>query len=127
MIKVEQTVLKAPNGNCLAACMASIFELSIDEVPQHPDIASWRSWLAERNLQFVRWPYGTEQSSIPRGYSILLAISPRSTEDYTTQHAVVCFDGEIVWDPHPHRDDGLGERVQWIVLAVLDPARTEPT
>lgn len=33
MIPVLQTIRVAPNGNCFPACIASIFEISIDDVP----------------------------------------------------------------------------------------------
>ena len=35
MIPVYQTIISPVNGNCLAACVASILEVSLDEVPQH--------------------------------------------------------------------------------------------
>lgn len=121
MNQVEQTIFAPPDGNCLAACVASILELPLEAVPNFHEEGwyfKWCDWLAPMNLKWVSFPYqGSEW--IPSGYSILGAQSPRF--DYL--HAVVCFDGQIVWDPHPERHMGVGEWKDWTVFVVLDPSK----
>lgn len=131
MRPVEQTRLTPQEGgNCLAACMASILECPLDEVPQlppgdaisdetwaeyHPRLAAW---LAERNL--VEVTFSADQEWHPQGYAILGVESPRFPG---MGHAVVALDGVIVWDPHPGRDQGVGKRMNWGIFQVLDPAK----
>jgi hypothetical protein len=78
VIPVDQTNADLPVGNCLQACVASVFELPMDEVPhflgEHG--SEWFSaldrWLAQRFglqallLQMTDPPACTQ----PRGYCI---------------------------------------------------------
>lgn len=120
---VEQTVLGWPNGNCFSACVASILEIPLDTVPAYQcDLADdgwwarWVAWFEEHGYRAV-WRLHTKEEPAPRGYAILGAKSPRG--QFT--HAVVCLDGEIVWDPHPDRHMGVGKWVDWIQLEPLTP------
>lgn len=129
MKPIEQTKLKAPDGNCYAACIASIFEVPLDGVPQPTreegsSIKAWEEYVARLDRVFYR-PRGLYALVInpaenwrPLGYSILCAKSPRG--DYP--HCVVALDGEVVWDPHPDRDMGLGEIVDWTIFVMRDAA-----
>ncbi len=73
MTPVYQTI-HGPQGNCYAACVASILETSLEDLP--PYVA-------------VRRPNWE-----PPGYSIA---SVRVRDG--SIHAVVCLDGQIVHDP----------------------------
>jgi len=131
MIPVEQTRLTpAEGGNCYAACIASILECPLDEVPQlRPgqalEDAEWgryyatlREWLAARHLCLLH--FSAEGDWKPEGYAILAAKSVRFPE---FEHAVVALNGEIVWDPHPERASGVGAPVTWEIFQALDPGR----
>ncbi len=133
MIKVEQTIL-GENGNCFAACVASILELPIKKVPnlgigtENYDWAewmlAWNQWLADRNfglsvVHYYEWE-GVSNTK-PHGYSILSAKSPRLKEQ-DLNHAVVCLNGEIVFDPHPQREMGVGSWEYFYVFNALNPA-----
>lgn len=105
----------------MAACVASILEVSLDAVPnpQGENGEWWHEWIAflkPYNLQLLCFPDGGEW--IPRGYSILAGKSPRG--DWN--HAVVCYDGEMVHDPHPD-STGVESKVDWTVFTVLDPSK----
>lgn len=120
MKPVEQTKLTYPDGNCMAACVASLLELPLDDVPDYKGegwFDRWNGWLAQWNLTFVNFRADCEWK--PLGYSILAADSPRG--DWL--HAVVCLDGEVVWDPHPQREMGLREWREWTCFVVLDPSK----
>lgn len=117
---VEQTKLDYPDGNCFAACVASILELSLDKVPhfQGDDwYERWQEWLSERNLYFIYLGNAGTNDWRPKGYAIANALCG------SIRHSVVCFDGEMVWNPHPLRDLGVGKFEDWTILAVLDPSK----
>ena len=125
MIPVTQTRLHAdgePPGNCFAACLASIMETSLDDVPQpgESDREEWseRYWqsLADfvhaRGFELVQFdppkhpdgrsgrPWTTgELLRGKRALCILSGPGPRGTK-----HAVVgTLAFELVHDPHPSR------------------------
>lgn len=128
MNPIEQTILRPPDGNCFAACVASILELRLDEVPNYPWegngaswVKQWQDWLAKINLGFLFYSPPVEQAatSAPGGYSIGTGKSPRG--DWN--HAVVMKDGRLVWDPSPRREEGMGAIVEYSALCVLDPTK----
>lgn len=91
MRPVIQTV-HGPKGNCFEACVASIVECELEEVPElvgdnWADIL--RSWLKSRGWTalFYRRPRS-------KGYAI---VSQKSPIGYV--HAVVYLDGKIIHDP----------------------------
>lgn len=134
MQPIEQTrFTPEEGGNCYAACIASILECSLDEVPQlngdegltEEGYSAYRDrlydWLRQRNLDPLYFEAGREW--VPRGYAVLAVRSPRFPE---LEHAVVARDGEVIWDPHPSRDRWaeLGqERIGYTIFQMLDPAR----
>jgi hypothetical protein len=134
LIPVEQTRFNAEDGNCHPACIASILEVPLDAVPQPTveEMASYEGWgqycerlrrnfLHPRNLHDIAFPIHSVEGDLvkPPGYAILCAKSPR-TSGY---HSVVAFNGEIVWDPHPQREMGVGEWSDWTVFMAIDPAK----
>lgn len=110
----RQTIFVASHpkgrGNCLSAVLASILEMSIDEVIDTTsdavrDNGFWKSihdWLAERGLKIINRPVG--HPDLQGNYSIGVGPSPRGP----FHHAVVCKSGVMVFDPHPS-DDGVTE------------------
>jgi len=90
-------------GNCLRAAVASLLDLSLEEVEpfeDHFDDHTWRQhfeyiWPASRGLVI------NSSGEPPPGYSICFGDSPRSD----TGHAVIVLDGRLAHDPHP---DGTG-------------------
>ena len=98
MKPIIQTKFGRPDGNCLEACVASIMEVGIDEVPDFPCGASWfgklEEWAALRGFECiyvpVHWPIQ------PVGYYIMNGPGRRGL-----RHSVVAHDGIMVHDPHP--------------------------
>ena len=114
MKPVIQTIISDPSkdvhGNCLGACLASIMELSIEEVPKIQDMgqnwfpAFW-DFLIKHGYMF----HGTGKSENVEvydkgvdGYYIVNGDSPRG---FVRGHSVVYYKGKMVHDPHP---DGTG-------------------
>lgn len=97
---VDQTTFGHPGGNCFSACVASLLDLSIEDVPYFMDVEDWcakfASWLVSYGFYPVtfrlmdRWR--------PQGLYILGGKSPRG------DHAVVACENVIVHDPHPSRE-----------------------
>ena len=119
MIKVDQTKFGNKEGNCLAACLASILECSIEDVPE----VNPSNWINECNDwigQFGLALYWVEYTAnlVPRGYAILSGDSPRG--DFG--HSVVAKDGEIVHDPHPDRS-GIESKKDWLLFTTIDPTK----
>lgn len=126
MIPVLQTTFYDPDapperqrGNCLTAVVASLLEVSVDEVPNfvqddvdHEGDPEWDWWTRLHQfarahgyqLRYVRVP-GTESAfpePEPGEYYAVIGVSPR---DPRIHHIVIHRDGVMVHDPHP---DGSG-------------------
>lgn len=102
MKPVDQTLFGPENGNCWAACIASILELPIDEVPNFGIKKTWFpdtwNWLLERGYASLYFGPG-DARHVPYCYHIVSGRSPRG--DWG--HAVVALGEKLVHDPHPDR------------------------
>lgn len=123
MIPVAQRIVDPDRGDCFSACIASILELPLDSVPTIHGDDNWDRWLAWFRGANATLICLTHHGPVP-GYAI------RSIPSYryeARQHAVVTFDGVVVWDPSPHRLDYDDVRYQewarhWLIMPV-DPMR----
>ncbi len=99
MKPVDQTIT-GRNGNCVAACLASIFELPLEECPSaHTHWEDVRAWLRNRGLAMMTiLVVGRESDGIPDVYHIIGGIGGGGFG-----HAVVGRGGKMVHDPHPSR------------------------
>lgn len=119
MKPVDQTIMTPPKGNCVAACIASILELPLDEVPNF----IWRDtfwedlndWLAKRGLYLV----GIPTDWVVRGYHII----DGKSKSGPWNHVVVGLDGKMVHDPNPKRLGIKGAPEMYWVFVVIDPAK----
>lgn len=116
---VDQTSMYDPEtgsgGDCLAACIATITGLPIDEASaaiRAEDDYWWNDTV--RFLKHHNWriyhAFPTEKGTAPAGVSIMCGRSPREVS-----HATVAIDGVMVHDPHPSRE-GIGKPTAWFVL-----------
>jgi len=91
-------------GNCFSACMASILELGIHEVPRAlagPDqYQAAKDFLRPLGYTYERVPITDVK---PVGLHLIEGVSPRGG-----MHAVVGRDGRMIHDPHPHDGTGRG-------------------
>ena len=110
MLPVIQSELEPGRGNCMAACVASILELPITEVPNFrlatEPFQAMQEWLSLRGLCATRFPPDFDiVKSGEQIFCILTGKSPRRN----VGHAVVGIAKEnefiMVHDPHP---DGTG-------------------
>lgn len=112
MLKVPQTIDDGVKGNCMAACVASILELSIDDVPNYHGYNWWNRWIAWGRRQGINftcyWIDEMKDVWCPVSFWIAGPDSPRLKKPDGTpiKHAVVVNKGKLVWDPHPLAYEG---------------------
>jgi len=101
MKPVMQTRISGPLANCFTACLASILELAIEDIPDFyrtvpasQAIKETNRWLAHRDLQLVT--LRSAEHLLPKAYMIAEGLGPRGR-----RHAVVHFGDVAVHDPHP--------------------------
>jgi hypothetical protein len=134
MIPVDQDRFGPIEGNCFSACVASILDLNLVDVPRFMDdgerwLNTFFRWLAERGLQpdyygHPDWCAAESAPSrdIPKGYSIMSGWSPRHEN---TLHSVVARDGVMVHDPHPSRAGLNGGAQDFITIVPAGSAEAE--
>ena len=121
MIAVDQTILSSESekGNCLAACVASILEIPLEDVPNFVGETSWFSAL--RKFVLIHGYHLFELSpnySLPV-YHLMIGPGPRSRDGKQIHHSVVGKEGSIIHDPHPSRA-GLLEVEYFLVFLPVD-------
>lgn len=130
MIPVHQTtfgVKKWPHvpGNCLSACIASILEIPVKEVPNFISSSDYRdglwvgrlnAWLGELGLYAYCLLANEEDvhTSPPSGFYIAYGRSIKNN-----LHAVVCKDNRMVHDPDA-RQTGLMSVEGVVVIVPLE-------
>lgn len=138
MNPVEQ---REPYG-CLRACVASILEIDYEDVPatlavEEGQTTAFLRFMASRGFAIGDYSlYGNLQHYVfdePQQrcsrywptYWIASVLSPRLTNEDGSPgwHTVVMKGSEMVWDPHPDRDQGHLGFVHAQVPFVIDPAR----
>lgn len=120
-----QTIFGSENGNCFAACLASILELPVDEVPNFCETEDWvertNKWLEPRGLFFLAVGIPEEEAVLLHlnraGYHVIIGEGPRNCP-----HSVVGFAGRMVHDPHPS-GAGLERNLEYGFLIPLNPSR----
>ncbi len=124
---VDQTEVGA-TGNCFSACLASLFAMKIDDVPNFFHIAydesaeAWwkavRGWLKDKGYGVMSLsPVNTDILSQYDGIFIVSGKSCRGIE-----HAVLYQHGKIIHDPHPSKC-GV-ESIECVdLLYPLDPSK----
>ncbi len=118
MIQINQTKFHnsetKESGNCYAACIASILEKDINDVPNVLYIETWtdyllrlHEWLHIFDLCYIE----VERSGLVNtdlnylGYHLICGKGPRKKDDGKfIYHAVVGYKGVIKYDPHPSRE-----------------------
>lgn len=109
MKPVYQTIFNATEGNCFSACLASVLELPIEDVPNfcaNPSphwFADVRSWLNPFGLDAVNISVSDLSVYEARGYYLLGGTSTRGPY----LHSVVAYNGVVVHDPNPKGDGVL--------------------
>ena len=93
------------HGDCFKACIASIFELPLDEIPYfvHHEDTWWSEftlWCKDTQQIIPMWLHGLTDPKL-QTYYIASVPSPRSTPESLANHEIVMKGSEVVHDPHP--------------------------
>ena len=133
MKPVVQTDTTFESGNCGEACIASILEIELSEIPSlhdpddpqngHVYGKNLRRFLSKFSMSYmdVTMGEGCEPEDFFKNcWVIAIGPSPRGTEEWH-RHAVVWRNGEIVHDPHPS-GAGLGVIDMYGVFIEQNPA-----
>jgi hypothetical protein len=101
---VDQTTFGFPDGNCLAASLASVVELPLEviDVPLRTEWAGGGHWM--EGVYHVLAAHGFEgwhrgPDNPPGGYAVAFGPAARGFS-----HACVVLNGALAHDPHPSRD-----------------------
>jgi hypothetical protein len=110
-------------GNCLSACVSSVLEIPIKEVPNFvEDNEDWQGALNEflepYNMVYVEVPT-TDVGIQTLGYHLMCGLTVRSKE---VTHSVVAYNRKYYHDPHPS-DQGLMTVDNYGIFCVLDPSK----
>lgn len=121
MKPIDQTRF-GEDGNCLAACLASLLEVPLDAVPEFghdPANACLNEWLRPLGFYAVTL-HGPQEAGgepwFPAGYHIAGGQSAGGP------HAVVAFGDGVVHDPNPNRA-GLITHEDFTILVPFNPLR----
>lgn len=119
MIRVEQQA----KDDCLRACVASLFESHLSDVPNFVPLhmekypSELASWLGRFGMYPLFLHADLIEGGGPPGYSIMIGETRTGGH-----HAVVSLDGHEVWNPDPG-----GNRIkkvdQFLIFASKDPGR----
>lgn len=124
MKPIKQKYNNPQTGDCFAACIASILEIPLEDVPNVANKKNWWNeideWLKDRNLRFVEFEEYTDwwMNGL---YSIMIGDSPNFDN---IRHCVVGLNGKIVHDP-AKSNLGIKEpsKANIGVFLVRDPSR----
>jgi hypothetical protein len=114
-------------ANCLSACVASILELPIEDVPtfvgHEDDDAMWMVRLNDWLRHYGYWAIHLDRQTFDmKQYENIDAYTIGTGESGRGYHAVVCKGTEFVFDPHPGYNGLLGEPDSYIVFVAINPA-----
>lgn len=103
---IRQTRFGKPDGNCLEACLASLFHFDIETIPHFVAEDDWvgamNDWLAfNLGIEVV---YTSDLEWVQGRDHLISGMSPRGPFG----HTCVGRDGSILFDPHPD-ETGLEE------------------
>lgn len=125
MRPVYQTICDFKKGNCFAACIASILELPLEEVPNFCiDPKDWHlncnKWLEGYDLQLLEFEHILTGQPISKPMVVLLTgPSPR---DPDKNHCIVgeiypednVIKTRILHDPHPDQKGLFENKITWV-------------
>lgn len=123
MKPIMQTKFGVDEGNCFSACLASILEIPIEQIPnfcvEYPSdwLNKTNEWLAGLGLVLV--DFTVEGLPDYDTYWIASGLSPRLTCD----HSVVYHASAMVHDPHPSGDGLKGKPKYGSIILLRDPAQ----
>jgi len=137
MKPVMQTDLTFETGNCGEACIASILELKLSDIPplhnpvDHKDGVMYckrlREFVSRFGFSYIDMAMGgghDPKDFFKDCWVIATGPSPHGTEEWH-RHGVVWYNGKVEHDPHPS-NQGLKEIDMYGVFILKDPSKWIP-
>jgi len=113
----KQTILDDTNGNCLAACISSLLDANIDDVP-NPQKDWWHEvnkWLLENHAcEMMNITFN--ENHMPSIPMIAVGDSPNYPGK---KHAVLWKNKKMIFDPSPN-DKGLNGKPEYYIVLLWD-------
>lgn len=112
MIKVYQTIIDPIKGNCMQAALASLFELTLEEVPNFIELENWiqeyKNFYKQKGLEFgilSNTPKELLKKALKydggvNGY--FNASVPSKTFENVSHAVIIDSDLTVVHDPNPN-------------------------
>lgn len=117
-------VLQTTPTNCLQACLASILEIPIKDIPDFSDrewLKELNDWLFPRGFYVLDFHFDDpDDHRLLQGYQ--LGAIP-SNNHPGKMHCVVCRNGHIVWDPLTGEKEGEEIAADYDIFIALDASR----
>jgi hypothetical protein len=117
-------------GNCMQACLASIFEIPLEDAPEFTGLinsGAWfthlQAWLKKRNLTLLMLP--AKPVDIPHGFAMAGVLS-KTLPKPEDGHMIVVQNGLPVHDPNPANKDVSPEdytMTEYWVFTCIDPSK----
>jgi hypothetical protein len=114
MTAQKQTRLSDPEhpkkGNCFTACLASILDMPIEQVPNFIDFGQdwfepFYKFLREHGFEYHGLRHGTDALTYEPGIDGYYIVGGKSHREFAMSgHAVVFRHGKMIFDPHPSND-----------------------
>ena len=122
MIPVNQAIFNFKRGDCESACLASLLELPLSEVPNFHDSKedfdkAQSNWLKAQGYFIVWITANKELEEILEMYYILVGTSPRNQDKL---HSVIAHQDKVVHDPHPSKK-GIIKKDSYGLLLPIEP------
>jgi hypothetical protein len=119
MKEVYQTRDNTVDGNCLAACLASIFEDDIDSYPEIPNEPTWaeimNKHLIEKHGVYL-FPVTTSDPELYlKGYHLVVG----DNVSHGCTHCMVGFNGQVVFNPSLSGNEITNHRYLLLVKHIL--------
>jgi len=120
MKPVYQTKFGERSGNCLSACLASLLEIPLEDIPDFGWHSDWYEKFTDFMKKFNLQPLDVDLENggdwRPDGYYIVNGHSQRGI-----MHSVIYKGDTLVHDPYP---DGVGVMpMSCTIFLVIDPAK----
>ena len=137
MKRIHQTRCNGTNGNCFAACVASMLDLELDQVPdisaadENTDWwAQWIEWWTANGINFLFWDSDSCKGvDLSPGTLVMVGgLSPRAVKEGLEYHHVIVAEYKLLEDGRRYydyiHDPRPGSRIQaakhWLVGDPID-------
>ena len=126
MIPIQQT-RTGKGGNCFQACVASLLEMPLSDVPDFCNLypkdwfLQFGSWLKPRGMSAIMIKYD-DKADLAEVLKDQYVLAGGKSAVRDIPHEVVWMNGEVMWDPAPEQKGLEGRPDDFIVITILNPA-----